>query len=133
MKAKQIQLGLALIFTALGGWCLFFPSTVEALVFRPEFFNGNKTSTILMGCFGAQAVLVGVVMFTSKFTANTFLIFGILGSVPFFGFNYYFYFIDPVFTDWMLLDFVGNLGILSCGIFGYRLTLQEQMKLEGAN
>ena len=104
-----IQRVLASIFILLGGWCLLFPLTVESLVFNPEFYMGTSTSQILMGCFGAQAVLGGIVIATSKFEARTFLIFGLFGSIPFFAFNYYFYFIEAIFTDWMLLDFVGTL------------------------
>lgn len=125
MRAIHIQTALALIFILLGSWCLFFPLTVEALVFRPEYYVGNSTSSILMGCFGAQAVLAGTIIWTSVFKARTFLVFGLIGSIPFFVFNYYFYFVAEVFSQWMLLDFVGNLGILFCGIVGYRLVKNE--------
>lgn len=125
MKAIHIQYLLASIFVGLGGWCLIWPSTVNTLVFRPEFREIGIQSAILTGCFGAQAILGGVLMFTSVFKPQTFLIFGIIGSIPFFAFNYYFYFINPIFTEWMLLDFVGNIGILACGIFGYRLSCRE--------
>lgn len=30
-----------------------------------------------------------------------------------------------MFTNWMLSDFVGNLGILGCGLFGCRLSKLE--------
>lgn len=30
-----------------------------------------------------------------------------------------------MFTDWMLLDFVGNLTILACGIGGFYLKRKE--------
>ncbi len=125
MKASQIQKLLALIFILLGGWCLFFPQTVESLVFKPEYYIGSTSSSILMGCFGAQAVLGGIVIWTSVFKARTFLIFGLIGSVPFFAFNYYFYFVAQIFSHWMLLDFAGNLGILTCGILGYQLAKKE--------
>lgn len=125
MTALSIQRGLAFIFFSLGGWCLIDPVTVESLVLRPEFYIGTSASALLLGCFGAQAVLVSVVMWTSVFRPNTFLIFGLIGSLPFFAFNYYFYFEAKMFTEWMLLDFVGNLGILGCGLLGYRLSKRE--------
>lgn len=125
MKAIHIQRALALIFIALGTWCLLFPAAVESLVMRPAYYVGNSTSQLFVACFGAQAVLCGIVIYTSQFLPRTFLILGIVGSVPFFGFNYYFYFVRGMFTDWMLLDFVGNVGILACGIWGYRLSLKE--------
>ena len=119
MKPLHYQYLLASIFILLGGWCLLFPTTVETLVFKPEYISGTPTSALLIGCFGAQAVLGGIVMATSKFSEKTFLTFGIFGSVPFFIFNYYFYFIEEMFTHWMLLDFAGNIGILVVCILGF--------------
>ncbi|MGJ8663358.1 MAG: hypothetical protein ACSHWU_06895, partial [Marinicella sp.] len=101
------------------------PWTVESLVFNPDFYVGNISSAILMGCFGAQAVLTGTVILASKFRPSTFLIFGVLGSIPFFVFNYYFYYINPVFSSWMVLDFLGNIIILVLCLLGYRLSKLE--------
>ena len=101
------------------------PGDVEQLGLRPELVTGSLATKILIGCFGAQAMLCGVVIATSRFTPATFLIFGLAGSVPFFGFNYYFYFVAEVFSDWMLLDFIGNLGILICGVVGAALRRRE--------
>ncbi len=129
MRAKHIQYLLASIFLVLGGWCLITPHMVEALGFRPEYQMLNTTSALLIGCFGAQAVLGGTIIATSEFRQNTFLIFGLIGSVPFFIFNYYFYYVAEIFTDWMLLDFAGNIGILACGIIGYRLKKAESQVL----
>ncbi len=125
MRAIHLQRLLAFIFLGLGGWCLLFPATVEALVLRPEYYVGNNTSALLMGCFGAQAILAGTLILTAEFTPRTFLIFGLVGSIPFFGFNYYFYFVKSMFTDWMLLDFAGNIGILALGIAGWRMKTCE--------
>lgn len=58
-----------------------------------------STSRLLLACFGAQAVLCGVVILTSRFTPAIFLAFGLCGSIPFFGFNYYFYFVKEMFTQ----------------------------------
>src|SRR3954467_4493818 len=101
MSALQTQRLLGAIFILLGGWCLLFPGFVESVVLSPEYYLGNSTSKLLMACFGAQAVLVGIVICTAKFLPRTFLIFGLVASVPFFGFNYYFYFVRGMFTDWM--------------------------------
>jgi hypothetical protein len=125
MRAAHIQKILALIFLGLGGWSLLFPGVVESLVLRPEYYIGNNTSELAIGCFGAQAILVGIVIYTARFLPKTFLIFGLSASVPFFCFNYYFYFIRGMFTGWMLLDFIGNIGILICGVAGYRLSIRE--------
>jgi len=125
LRSIHVQKALALIFLGLGAWCLFFPATVEALTIRPEYRVGNATSALFIACFGAQAMLCGIVIYTSRFLPRTFLVFGLLASVPFFGFNYYFYFIKGMFTDWMLLDFAGNVGILAFSLLGYRLSARE--------
>ena len=125
MKAIHVQRLLALIFIGLGGWCLLFPAVVESVVMQPAYYIGNATSALFVACFGAQAILAGIIICTSRFLPSTFLIFGIVASIPFFGFNYYFYFVRGMLTDWMLLDFVGNVGILACSLWGYRLSLSE--------
>lgn len=99
MQAIHMQRTLAFIFLGLGAWPLLFPGAVQALGLRPEYFLGNDTSRLLLQCFGAQAILVGTVVLTSRFLPRTFLIFGIVASVPFLVFNYYFYFERGMFTD----------------------------------
>lgn len=119
MAPLTIQRLLALVFLCLGGWALVAPNQVLSLGIRPELQTGDTVTAVIMGCFGAQAVLGGTVMLLSRFTPRTFLVFGILGSVPFFFFNYYFVFVVEIFTRWMLLDFVGNIAILSLCLMGY--------------
>lgn len=126
MTAFRLQIGLALIFLVLGAWCLLFPAMVIRLTFLPEFAAATDQARFIMGCFGAQAVLTGTLMLTARFTQATFLVFGLAGSIPFFIFNYWFVFVEPVLNQWMLLDFAGNLGILIAGIWGWRLSKQEQ-------
>jgi hypothetical protein len=126
MKAKHIQNLLGTIFLLLGGWAVLFPSVVEGFVLSSAHIIGSTSSAILIGCFGAQAILCSTLIFCTTFSARSFLIFGLIGSLPFFVFNYYFVFILPVFTDWMLLDFVGNVGILLFGVLGWRIKLQEE-------
>lgn len=119
MAPITIQRLLAVVFLGLGGWALCFPSHVLSIGIRPEIYTPNTVTTVIMGCFGAQAVLGGTIMLLSRFTARTFLVFGIVGSVPFFVFNYYFVFVVEIFTDWMLLDFVGNIAIFTLCMMGY--------------
>lgn len=132
MKAQHIQFFLAAIFIGLGGWCLISPHSVERLTLRPEYQHLSETSALLLGCFGAQAVLGGLVIALSTFSPRTFLIFGLVGSLPFFVFNWYFVFSARMFTDWMLIDFAGNVGILTCGLVGYVLRKRELRAGQGA-
>lgn len=123
--AKALKTILAVVFLGLGGWCVVTPEMVEILVLREEYRHLSPTSALLLQCFGAQAVLVGSLALLSRFTATTFLVFGMLASVPFFVFNIWFVWVNPMFTAWMLLDFAGNLSFFAVGIIGWRLMRGE--------
>jgi hypothetical protein len=92
---------------------------VERLGFTPEYYQGTATTALMMGCFGAQAVLAGLFAFFSRFTRTTFLVYG-LALLPFFWFNYWFVFVVPMFNRWMLLDFAANVLMLALCVIGYR-------------
>ena len=119
MSPLLAQRLIAVPFLALGAWCLFFPATVERLGFRPEYQHGTATTALMMGCFGAQAMLAGLFAWFSRFTRATFLAYGI-ALLPFFWFNYWFVFVVPMFTRWMLLDFGANVAMLALCVIGYR-------------
>jgi len=114
-----IQRLIALPFLVLGSWCLFFPGMVERLGFLPAYQHNDATTALLMGCFGAQAVLSGLFAWFSRFTKATFLAYGI-ALLPFFWFNYWFVFVVPMFNAWMALDFVSNLAMLALCVLGWR-------------
>lgn len=126
MNAPGIQRILAAVFFCLGGWALMFPATVERLGFTVDHYIGTDASAVLIGCFGAQACLCGIVIALSKFRPITFLVFGLAGSVPFFIFNYYFLFVEEMFSRWMLLDFVGNVAIFVLCMVGYHKAKTEE-------
>ena len=130
MTSRTLQSCLSAIFLLLGAWCLFFPGMVVGLTFRPELATPTDQARFLMGCFGAQAVLNGTILATARFSAVTFLVFGLVGSVPFFGFNIWFWLVVPVLNSWMLLDLAGNLGILTAGIWGWHLARKEAADAE---
>ena len=111
---------LALPFLILGAWCLVAPHMVERLGISPEYQHLSTTSALLMGCFGAQAVLGGLFIAFSRWTRSTFVIYG-AALLPFFWFNYYFVFVVPVMTRWMALDLVSNLFMLGLCVWGYRI------------
>ena len=119
MSPLLAQRLIAVPFLVLGAWCLLFPGMVERLGFRPEYQHGTATTALMMGCFGAQAMLAGLFAFFSRFTRTTFLAYGI-ALLPFFWFNYWFVFVVPMFTRWMALDFVANLAMLALCVIGYR-------------
>jgi len=117
--ARFAQYAIAVPFFGLGGWSLLWPGTVEALGFTPEHYMGTQASRILMGCFGAQAVLSGLFAAFSRFTRATFLAYGI-ALLPFFWFNFHFTVVDPVFNAYMLIDFAANAAMLALCVIGWR-------------
>ena len=125
MSPLTAQRLIAVPFLGLGAWCLFFPQLVERLGFTPEYYEGSPTTALMMGCFGAQAVLAGLFAFFSRFTRTTFLVYGI-ALLPFFWFNYWFVFVVPMFNQWMLLDFAANLAMLALCVIGYRASPRSQ-------
>ena len=126
MTSLDIQRILAALFLGLGGWALLFPSFVERLGLASDHYIGTPASAVLIGCFGAQACLCAVVIALSRFRPITFLVFGLVGSLPFFFFNFYFLFVEKMFTNWMALDFVGNVAILTLCMIGHRKLKAEE-------
>ncbi len=125
MTPVTAQRLIAVPFLGLGAWCLFFPGMVERLGFRPEHFQGTTASTLMIGCFGAQAVLSGLFAAFSRFTQMTFLVYAI-ALLPFFWFNYWFVFVVPVLSAWMALDFVANVAMLILCVIGYRGSARQE-------
>jgi hypothetical protein len=119
VTVRQIQLGLAAIFFILGGWAMLAPRHVIETVVRPEFQNFDRLTIICMACFGAQACLAGLFISFSRFTRATFLAYGI-ALLPFFGFNYWFTRIEPVFNSLGLIDLAGNITMLALCYYGWR-------------
>lgn len=115
-----VQRLIALPFLVLGSWCLFMPRLVLELGLNPEYRQLTTTSALLMGCFGSQAILSGLFAWFSRFTRTTFLVYGI-ALLPFFWFNYWFVFVEPVFNQWMALDFVSNAVMFGLSVWGWRL------------
>ena len=115
---RWVQRGLATPFLGLGGWCLLAPGTVERLSLQPAFVVDTVASHVLVGAFGAQAMLCGLLILIGRFSRQDFLVFGQVASLPFMVFNAYYVWVEPVFTAWMLLDFVGNAAILSLCMVG---------------
>lgn len=110
---------IAVPFVVLGAWCLFFPDMMAKLAFRPEHYHPSIATSLMIGCFGAQAILSGLFAAFSRFTRMTFLAYGI-ALLPFFWFNYWFVFVAPVLNEWMLLDFGANVAMLALCVVGYR-------------
>lgn len=107
-ETRRVQLAIAFVFIGLGGWCLAYPSSVIAFTVRPDYRVDHLLVRVLLGAFGAQAMLVGILAAFATFTRRTFLAFG-LAVLPFFGFDVWFYFVVPLFNWLILLDVAGNI------------------------
>ena len=92
---------------------------VEQLTLTAAYQHNSATTSLLIGCFGAQAVLSGLFAAFSRFTKTTFLVYAI-ALLPFFWFNYWFVFVVPMFNAWLALDFVSNLAMLALCVLGWR-------------
>ena len=119
MSVRQIQWALASVFFVLGGWALAAPQSVIDLTFLPQYRGGSEILPFAVACFGAQAMISGLFAAFSQFTRTTFLAYGI-ALLPFFVFDWWFTFVDPVFTEVGLLDAVGNVIMLVMCVIGWR-------------
>ena len=119
MSTRAIQYLLASVFLVLGGWCLISPASVMALTVTPAFQSDAPIVPILVGAFGAQALIAGTFAAFSRFTKATFLAYGV-GLLPFFVFDYWFYAVVPMLTPLGLADAVGNAIMLALCVLGWR-------------
>jgi hypothetical protein len=124
MTVKLIQRLIAIPFLVLGAWCLLAPASIEKLSFTPQYQTGSLATYVIIGCFGAQAMLGGLFIVFSRFTRWTFLAYGI-ALLPFFFFNYWFVIVVPVFTHFMLVDFAANLVMLFLCWLGWQAARRE--------
>lgn len=120
MHIIHIQRLIALPYLVLGLWCLLAPHMVERLMVTPAYQHLSPTSALLIGCFGAQAVLGGLFIWFSRWTRTTFGVYAI-ALLPFFIFNYWFVYEVPILNQWMALDFVSNAAMLGLSLWGWRM------------
>lgn len=128
MSARTIQYILASVFLVLGGWCLVSPGSVLDLAITPAYRSDAPIVPILMGAFGAQALIAAVFAAFSTFTKTTFVAYG-LALLPFFVFDYWFYAVVPMLTAVGLLDAVGNIVMLALCVLGWRALDAQQAEV----
>jgi len=125
MIARSAQLLIAAVFLVLGAWALFFPASVIELAITESYRDSAFLSRFALACFGAQAVLFGLVALAVRWTSRTFALFAVL-LLPFFVFNWYFHYEVPVLTSIGLLDFAGNVVMLIAALVGWRAALVRE-------
>ena len=128
MSARTVKFGaqslIAAIFLLLGGWALFAPSSVIELGGTEAYQDSTFLTRFAVACFGAQAVLFGLMALVVRWSARGFLVFAVL-LLPFFVFNWYFHYEVPVLTSIGMLDFVGNVVMFVLAIIGWRAARSE--------
>ncbi|MEQ5787026.1 hypothetical protein J3454_03895 [Erythrobacter sp. NFXS35] len=127
MSARIAQFGIAAVFLLLGGWALFAPSNVIEIGVTEAYRENTFLTRFAMACFGAQAVLFGLMALVVRWSARGFLVFAVL-LLPFFVFNWYFHYEVPVLTSIGMLDFAGNVTMLVLAIIGWRAARSEAEK-----
>ncbi len=125
MTARMAQFGIAAVFLVLGGWALLGPGSVIELGFSEEYRDNTFVTRFIMACFGAQAVLFGIMALVVKWRSPAFLVFAAL-LLPFFVFNWYFHFEMPVLTSYGMIDFAGNSVMFVLAILGWRAARREE-------
>lgn len=123
-SARTAQFLIAAVFLLLGGWALFAPTSVIDLAVSEAYRESTFLTRFTMACFGAQAVLFGVMALVTRWSARAFAVFA-AALLPFFGFNYWFHYREPVLTSIGMLDFAGNLAMLVLAIIGWRAAKAE--------
>ncbi|MBA4007601.1 MAG: hypothetical protein C0486_02325 [Erythrobacter sp.] len=126
MSARTAQFLIAAVFLVLGGWSLFAPASVIELAITEPYRDSAYIARFTMACFGAQAVLFGLMALVTRWDARSFAIFAVL-LLPFFGFNYWFHYEVPVLTSIGMLDFAGNVTMLVLAVLGWRAARAEEL------
>jgi hypothetical protein len=124
LSARRLQMLIGLPFLILGGWALLSPATVLLLTVRAEFRSDADIVPLLIGSFGAQALLCALFIFSTRFGRWTFLAYA-LSLLPFFWFDWYFFFVHQIFSLGIGIDFVGNLVMLALCALGWRASRRE--------
>lgn len=123
-SARTWQILIAVPFLTLGAWALISPSTVQLVALRPDARMDERILNVTLGAFGAQALLCSMFILTSRFTRWSFLAYGI-ALLPFFAFNYWFLYVEPLFSAGMVIDFVANVFMLGFCVMGWRAAKAE--------
>jgi hypothetical protein len=91
--ASALDKAMAGAWIGMGGVCMLAPTTVLELTLHPRFLAPLKRggeladlATFIFRCFGAQAVMTGVLLGAARFDRRGYLIFG-AAIIPFFAFD----------------------------------------------
>lgn len=118
---SRSQIFMGTVFTGMGLITLTFPHKVIEFAFTDDYLGKagvTKPLKLTMRCFGSQATLCGVLILSSKFSADTFKIFG-LAMIPYFAFDYMAWKSGALTPLGAIGDAVGNFIFSVCCLVGY--------------
>ena len=130
MTARICQYLIAAVFLGLGGWALLAPTHVIELALTEQYRDTSFIMQFAVACFGAQAVMFGIMALVVKWEARAFAVFAVV-LLPFFVFNWYFHYQMPVLTSIGMLDFAGNVTMLIACIVGWRAARSDEQNRSG--
>lgn len=127
MTARICQFLIAAVFLGLGGWALFAPAHVIELALTEPYRDTGFIMRFAIACFGAQAVMFGIMAMVVRWTSRAFAVFAVV-LLPFFVFNWYFHYEMPVLTSIGMLDFAGNVTMFIACLIGWRSARSDERK-----
>ncbi|KAK4151829.1 hypothetical protein C8A00DRAFT_35498 [Chaetomidium leptoderma] len=126
---RRLQTAMATGYTGVGAWCFLHPTSVIAFTLTRKYVNmSNATTHLFARCFGAQAMICGLLLGTSEMTTLSFTVFGL--AVPYLGAYFWFRGIGPpsgMVNETMWVDFIGNLLVMG-GSFSCAKLLKDDAK-----
>ena len=125
MTPRIAQYLIAAVFLTLGGWALLAPGQVIEVAITEPYRENTFLTHFIMACFGAQAVLFGIMALVLRWNALGFAVFAV-ALLPFFAFNYIFHYEVPVLTSVGMLDFAGNIVMFVLAMLGLRAAKLEE-------
>ena len=123
-STQRLQLVMGGTFFGMGLGTMLLPSLVMDTCFDPAYFNGTVGERVLVGCFGAQATLQGILLLSCRFRKRTWVYWG-LGILPFVAFDVYACPWGPLpVLTWLGAagDGLGNAIFLAACYLGYHRT-----------
>jgi len=130
MRALVCQFLIAFVFLGLGGWALFAPQSVIDLALTESHRDDSFILRFVMACFGAQAVMFGIMALVTRWSSKAFATFAVV-FIPFFVFNWYFHYKMPVMTSIGMLDFAGNLIMFIACLVGWYAARKDEEGIGG--
>lgn len=130
MTRRIAQFYIAFVFLALGAWALLAPANVIDLALTEPYRDQSYILRFTLACFGAQAVMFGIMALVVRWGSAAFAIFAVV-LVPFFVFNYYFHYVEPVLTSIGMLDFAGNITMFIACLVGWRAARAQERLRDG--